>query len=54
VRRRRDALPLNLVKDKLGQKMPEELMAEADFTLNGVSDVERFLKWMSQTASQLS
>ena len=30
-------------------EMPEELEAEADFTLNGVSDVERFLKWVSQT-----
>jgi len=28
-------------------EMPENLVAEADFTLNGVNDVERFLKWMS-------
>jgi len=33
-----------------GQEMPPGLEAEADFTLNGVEDVERFLKWMSQTA----
>ncbi len=32
-------------------EVPEELVAEADFTLNGVSDVEHFLKWMSQTLS---
>ena len=32
-----------------GPEMPEELEAEVDFTLNGVNDVERFLKWMSQT-----
>lgn len=32
------------------QEMPERLVAEADFTLNGTSDVERFLKWLSQTA----
>jgi len=33
-----------------GQEMPQELEAEADFTLNGIKDVERFLNWMSQTA----
>jgi len=38
----------------VSQEIPENLVAGADFTLNGVSDVERFLKWMSQTASQLS
>jgi len=32
------------------QEMPQELEAEADFTLNGIKDVERFLNWMSQTA----
>ena len=32
-----------------GQEMPQELEAEADFTLNGTKDVERFLKWISQT-----
>ena len=36
------------------QEMPESLVAEADFTLNGVNDVERFLRWMSQTALKLS
>ena len=35
-----------------GPEMPDELTAEVDFTLDGVSDVERFLKWMSQTISQ--
>jgi len=34
------------------QETPEKLMTEADFTLNGVNDVERFLKWMSQTVLQ--
>ena len=32
----------------ISQEMPENLVAEADFTLNGVEDVERFLGWMSQ------
>jgi len=31
------------------QETPEKLVVEADFTLNGVNDVERFLMWMSQT-----
>lgn len=31
------------------QETPETLAAEADFTLNGVNDVEHFLKWMSET-----
>lgn len=34
-----------------GQEMPPGLEAEADFTLNGVKDVERFLNWMSQSFS---
>jgi len=38
----------------ISQETPEKLMTEADFTLNGVSDVERFLKWMSQTVLQSS
>jgi trehalose 6-phosphate phosphatase len=38
----------------ISQETPEELMTEADFTLNGVNDVERFLKWMSQTVLQSS
>jgi len=37
----------------VSQEMPENLVAEADFTLNGISDVEHFLKWMSQTAARL-
>jgi trehalose 6-phosphate phosphatase len=37
-----------------GQEMPEKLAAEADFTLNGVSDVERFLKWLTQNFPRLS
>ena len=36
------------------QEMPEKLAEEADFTLDGVNDVERFLKWLSQTAVELS
>ena len=38
----------------ISQEMPEKLVAEADFTLNGVSDVEDFLRWMSQDALQAS
>ncbi len=30
------------------QETPERLMTEIDFTLNGIDDVERFLKWVSQ------
>lgn len=33
----------------ISQEMPEKLVTEVDFTLNGVNDVERFLKWMSRT-----
>jgi len=33
-------------------EMPESLIREVDFTLHGVSDVERFLKWMTQNAPQ--
>jgi trehalose 6-phosphate phosphatase len=36
-----------------GPEMPEELVREADFTLNGVRDVGRFLKWLSQNVPQL-
>ncbi len=36
------------------QEMPEKLAEEADFTLNGVDDVERFLKWLSQAAVELN
>ncbi len=36
------------------QEMPKELVAEADFTLYGINDVERFLKWLSQTAPRSS
>ena len=32
-------------------EMPQGLAGEADFTLNGVADVESFLKWMSQTSA---
>ena len=38
----------------VSQEMPERLTERADFTLNGINDVERFLKWMSQTALELS
>jgi len=37
-----------------GREMPENLETETDFTLNGVGDVERFLKWISQTLPQVS
>ncbi len=36
------------------QEMPERLLAEIDFTLNGIDDVERFLEWLSRTAPQAS
>ncbi len=36
------------------QEMPEKLVEEADFTLNGVDDVERFLKWLSQSVLELN
>ena len=38
----------------ISQEIPQRLVAEADFTLNGVDDVERFLKWMSQTVPKAS
>jgi len=38
----------------INQETPEKLMAEVDFTLNGVSDVERFLEWMSESAVEPS
>ena len=38
----------------LSPEMPENLTAEVDFTLNGVNDVEHFLKWMSQEALESS
>lgn len=31
-----------------GKGMPEKLAEEADFTLNGVNEVERFLEWLSR------
>ncbi len=37
----------------ISQEMPENLVKEADFTLNGVEDVEEFLRWMSQIIPQL-
>ena len=36
------------------QEMPEKLAEEADFTLNGVNDVERFLNWLYQTVLELN
>ena len=38
----------------MSREISAKLVAEADFTLNGVNDVERFLKWMSQIALELS
>ncbi|HEY79208.1 MAG TPA: trehalose-phosphatase [Dehalococcoidia bacterium] len=35
----------------ISQEMPENFIAEADFTLNGVSDVAHFLEWLSQTVA---
>ena len=37
-----------------GRERPEGLIEEADFTLKGVRDVGRFLKWLSQNVSQLN
>ncbi len=37
-----------------GPEMPEKLVVEADFTLNGVDDVERFLQWFSQIVAHKS
>lgn len=37
-----------------GPEMPEKLAVAADFTLNGVRDVERFLKWLAQSVPRLS
>ena len=31
-----------------GPEMPEDMMAEADFTLNSVNDVEQFLRWLTE------
>ena len=36
------------------QEMPEKLAEEVDFTLNGVGDVERFLKWLFQIVAHKS
>jgi len=36
----------------ISEEMPEMFSGEVDFTLNGVRDVERFLEWLSRTASQ--
>ena len=38
----------------ISRETPAKLTAEVDFTLDGVSDVEHFLQWMSETAPQLS
>ena len=38
----------------IDHEMPAELAMEANFTLNGVSDVERFLNWISQTILELN
>lgn len=37
-----------------GTGMPPNLVQEADFTLNGVTDVARFLEWLYQGVSQSS
>ena len=36
------------------KEMPKKLAEEADFTLNGVNDVERFLKWLYQSVLELN
>jgi trehalose 6-phosphate phosphatase len=35
----------------ISKEMPEDFIAEVDFTLNSVSDVARFLEWLSQTVA---
>jgi trehalose 6-phosphate phosphatase len=35
----------------ISREMPANLVAETDFTLNGVSDVARFLGWLSQAVA---
>jgi trehalose 6-phosphate phosphatase len=35
-------------------EMPRDFIQEVDFTLSGVDDVERFLKWMFQSVLELS
>lgn len=35
----------------ISKEMPQDLTKEADLTLNGVADVERFLGWMSEELS---
>jgi trehalose 6-phosphate phosphatase len=37
----------------ISPEMPQKLAAEADFTLNGVRDVGRFLRWLSQNVPRL-
>lgn len=37
-----------------GPETPEKLKLAADFTLNGVRDVERFLKWLEQSVPRPS
>ncbi len=36
----------------LGEETPEEVVAEADYTLDGVSDVARFLKWLAEAVGR--
>ena len=38
----------------IGSETPERLKLAADFTLNGVGDVERFLRWLEQSVPRLS
>ncbi|MFC1859958.1 trehalose-phosphatase [Chloroflexota bacterium] len=38
----------------ISQEMPEKLADEADFTLDGVGDVEHFLNWLTQTVLELN
>jgi trehalose-phosphatase len=37
----------------IDKETPHEVEREADFTLNGVGDVERFLRWLVVTARGL-
>jgi trehalose-phosphatase len=37
----------------IGQETPHQVEKEADFTLNGVRDVERFLRWLAETVPGL-
>jgi trehalose 6-phosphate phosphatase len=38
----------------LGDETPDEVEREADYTLDGIGDVARFLKWLAESAGNVS